>query len=382
MHARPELSPDEIKRYSRHLLLPEVGTLGQQKLKAASVLIIGAGGLGSPIAMYLAAAGVGRLGLVDMDVVEASNLQRQIIHGSNDVGRLKIDSACDAIARINPHVQVERHQVRFTAANALDIAGRHDILIDCTDNFPTRYLVNDAAVLLNKPSVYGSIFRFEGQASVFWADKGPCLRCLYPEPPPPGMVPNCAEGGVIGVLPGMIGTVQANEAIKLILGQGRPLFARLLLLDALDMSWRELTLRKDPHCRLCGADPSIRGLIDYEQFCGIAPPSATTSPAFDMASQELAQRLKREPITLLDVRSREEHAICSLPNALLIPLPELADRIGELDKADQIVVYCKAGTRGAEAVALMHEKGFTSARNLAGGILAWSRQVDPDMPTY
>jgi adenylyltransferase/sulfurtransferase len=381
MHATPELTHDEFGRYSRHLLLPEVGVEGQRKLKAASVLIIGAGGLGSPIAMYLAAAGIGRIGLVDMDVVEVSNLQRQIIHGTEDVGRLKIESAEQAIHSINPLVQVDKHQVKFTSENALEIAKDYDIIIDGTDNFPTRYLVNDVAVLLKKPTVYGSIFRFEGQASVFWADKGPCYRCLYPEPPPPGMVPNCAEGGVIGVLPGMIGTIQANEAIKIILGQGTPLVGRLLVLDALEMTFREMTLQKDHNCPLCGDHPTITQLIDYQQFCGITPPSKA-GPEFDIAIPDVVRRLGKEQITLVDVRGHEEHAICKLPNAKLIPLGELEDRLHELDKADQIVVYCKSGVRGTKAVNLMHSKGYTTARNLAGGILAWSREVDPTIPTY
>jgi len=378
----PELSKDEVSRYSRHLLLPEVGLEGQRKLKSASVLIVGAGGLGSPIAMYLAAAGVGRLGLVDMDVVEASNLQRQIIHGTQDVGRLKIESAASAIHSINPYVVVDRHAVKLGADNALDIARSYDLIVDGTDNFPTRYLVNDVAVLLHKPVVYGSILRFEGQAGVFWADKGPCYRCLYPEPPPPGMVPNCAEGGVIGVLPGMIGTIQANEAIKLILGQGTPLIGRLLLLDALDMSFRELRLRKNPQCPLCGTHPSMTRLVDYEQFCGVSAPDGPPGSRFDIACAELKQRLASERITLVDVRSPAEHRICALPNSVLIPLPELEDRLHELDPADRIVVYCKAGIRGAKAVSLMHDEGFDSARNLAGGILAWAREVDPTLPTY
>ncbi len=378
----PELDTAEIGRDSRHLLLPEVGMEGQRKLKAASVLVIGAGGLGSPIAMYLAAAGVGRLGLVDMDVVETSNLQRQIIHGTSDVGRLKIDSARETIASINPCVKVETYESKFTADNAMDIARRYDILIDGTDNFPTRYLVNDVSVLLGKPSVYGSIFRFEGQASVFWAKHGPCYRCLYPEPPPPGMVPNCAEGGVIGVLPGMIGTIQANEAIKLILGAGQPLIGRLMLLDALDMTFRQLTLRKNPHCPLCGSRPSITQLIDYQQFCGIAPPAPAAPTGLDISSEELQSWLDREPLTLLDVRSPEEHAICALPNSQLIPLGELEQRLAELDASKPIVVYCKSGLRGTKAVTLLQDEGFTSARNLAGGILAWSREVDASVPTY
>lgn len=380
----PELSHSEINRYSRHLLLPEVGMEGQKKLKASSVLLIGAGGLGSPIAMYLAAAGVGRLGLIDMDVVEASNLQRQVIHGTEDVGTLKIISAKNSIKSINPFVQVDTYEQRFTAENALDIAQHYDILIDGTDNFPTRYLINDVAVFLNKPCVYGSIFRFEGQASVFWADKGPCYRCLYPEPPPPELSPNCAEGGVIGVLPGIIGTIQANEAIKIILGEGEPLINRLLVLDALSMKFSELTLRKNPDCPLCGSKPSIADLIDYHQFCGVDSPleQIESDSIYEIHSIELAEKLDTESIMLIDVRSPEEHAICAIENSILMPLPQLQDRVSEINKNQQIVVYCKSGVRGAKAVSLLHKAGFLSAKNLSGGIHAWAKEVDGSIPTY
>ena len=379
-----DLSHEEIQRYSRHLLLPEVGLEGQKKLKAASVLIIGAGGLGSPIAMYLAAAGIGRIGLVDMDIVEASNLQRQIIHGSDNLGELKIDSAKRSIARINPHVQVDTWQEKFTAENAMSIARNYDIIIDGTDNFPTRYLVNDVCVLLGKPTVYGSIFRFEGQASVFSAKKGPCYRCLYPEPPPEGLVPNCAEGGVIGVLPGMIGTIQANEAIKIILGTGRPLYNRLLVLDALDMSFREMSIRKNPACQICGTSPSITELIDYQHFCGIptrTEPEEIVSPQ-EISVHELAQLLKNKNIQLIDVRSIEEHNICAILGSRLIPLAELPFRLHEIDRNQDVIIYCKSGIRGAKATGLLIDEGFTHVKNLTGGIKAWAQEVDETMPVY
>lgn len=375
-----ELSTDELGRYSRHLLLPEVGIEGQKKLKAASVLLIGAGGLGSPIAMYLAAAGVGRIGLVDMDVVEASNLQRQIIHGTEDVGRLKIASAQDSLLSINPYICVETYKEKFTAENAMRLASQYDIIIDGTDNFPTRYLVNDVAVLLGKPTVYGSIFRFEGQASVFWAEHGPCYRCLYPEPPPPDMVPNCAEGGVIGVLPGMIGTIQANEAIKIILEQGQPLVGRLLAMNALDMSFRELQLKKDPHCAICGSNPSITQLIDYQQFCGIAAPTVDEVP--QISAKELAALMGQRAVSLIDVRTAEEVAICALPGATHLPLAELDERLDNLQRDAEYIVYCKAGLRGDRAVSTLQRHGFSNVRNLTGGIAAWSREVDASVATY
>lgn len=379
-----DLSHEEIQRYSRHLLLPEVGLEGQKKLKAASVLIIGAGGLGSPIAMYLAAAGIGSIGLVDMDIVEASNLQRQIIHGTDNVGELKIESAKRSIARINPFVNVNIYQEKFTADNAMDIARDYDIIIDGTDNFPTRYLVNDVCVLLGKPTVYGSIFRFEGQASVFSAKHGPCYRCLYPEPPPEGLVPNCAEGGVIGVLPGMIGTIQANEAIKIILGEGLPLYNRLLVLDALDMRFRELSIRKNPHCQICGTHPTITQLIDYQHFCGISPTSDTHAIAQEqlITATQLAEKLSSTSIQLIDVRSAEEHAICAIPDSLLIPLAELPFRLQEINRDAEVIIYCKSGVRGTKAVNLLNDEGFPQVKNLAGGIKAWATDVDEAMPTY
>lgn len=381
------LSAEEIQRYSRHLILPEVAMSGQKKLKAASVLLIGTGGLGSPLAMYLAAAGVGRLGLVDFDVVDSSNLQRQVIHSTQNVGKSKLASAKNFIAGINPNVHVETYETRFSADNALAIARDYDLVIDGTDNFPTRYLVNDVCVLLKKPNVYGSIFRFEGQASVFWAEQGPCYRCLYPEPPPPGLVPSCAEGGVLGVLPGIIGTIQANEAIKLILGAGEPLIGRLLLFDALAMHFREMKLRKDPHCPICGPHPTITELIDYEQFCGMPVVEddgrdGKIVNSFDISATELARRLKSEPVYLLDVREAYEYEICAIPGATLIPLPQLPERLAEINGAQPIVAYCRTGKRSAAAVKLLQQAGYASAKNLAGGIHAWADDVDPSLPKY
>lgn len=380
MRTSTELSSAELGRYSRHLLLPEVGVEGQRKLKGGSVLLIGTGGLGSPIALYLAAAGVGRIGLVDMDVVEISNLQRQIAHRSEDVGTSKTQSAARAIRSLNPHVTVEIHEGMFVAANALDIAAQYDVIVDGTDNFPTRYLTNDVAVVLDKPCVYGSIFRFDGQASVFWSEKGPCYRCLFPEPPPPNLVPNCAEGGVLGVLPGIIGTIQATETIKLLLGCGTSLVGRLLMFDGLTMSFRELSVRRDPDCPMCSSKAQ-RTLVDYEQFCDRRDDETShASPQIDC--KELANMLEKQRVTLVDVRTAEEHAICSLPFALLIPLNELEHRIEELDARAPLVVYCKSGIRGAKAAQLLQEKGFADARNLTGGILAWAREVDSLMSTY
>ncbi len=378
------LSNEEISRYSRHLILPEVGMTGQKKLKAASVLLIGTGGLGSPLAMYLAAAGVGRLGLVDFDVVDSSNLQRQVIHSTRNVGRPKLESAKDYILGINPNVQVDTYETRFTSENAFEIARDYDLIIDGTDNFPTRYLVNDVSVLLGKPNVYGSIFRFEGQASVFWAEKGPCYRCLYPEPPPPGLVPSCAEGGVLGVLPGIVGCIQANEAIKIILGKGELLIGRLLLFDALGMRFREMKLRKDPNCPICGANRTIHELIDYEQFCGIpvVEDDGKTANPFDISAKELAKKLNRDQLFLLDVREPEEYQICFIPGATLIPLKQLPERLTEIDGSSQIVAYCRTGKRSAQAVELLHKAGYTSAKNLAGGIHAWADEVDPSVPKY
>ena len=384
--ARPtsSLGKEEIARYSRHLIMPEVGMDGQRRLKSASVLLIGTGGLGAPLGLYLAAAGVGRIGLVDFDVVDSSNLQRQVIHGTKDVGRKKLDSARDRIKDVNPNVVIEGHEVMFTSENALEIAKDYDIIIDGTDNFPTRYLVNDVCVLLKKPNVYGSIFRFEGQASVFWAEKGPCYRCLYPEPPPPGLVPSCAEGGVLGVLPGVIGTIQATEAIKLILGQGEPLIGRLLLYDALAMRVRELKLRKDPNCPICGEHATITELIDYEQFCGVAPhPEEALSRDLTIEPEELKAMLDRgDRIKLVDVRNPEEWEICRIEGAKLIPLPDLPSRVSELDSADELILYCKMGGRSAQAVEFLRGAGFRKVKNLSGGLLAWAQEVDEAMPVY
>ena len=386
-----ELNKDEIARYSRHLILPEVGMEGQKKLKAAKVLLIGTGGLGSPLGMYLSAAGVGKLGLVDFDVVDHSNLQRQVIHGTKDVGVLKVDSARASINDINPFVEVETYNTGLTSDNAMDIIADYDMVIDGTDNFPTRYLVNDACVLLGKPNVYGSIFRFEGQSSVFWAEHGPCYRCLYPEPPPPGMVPSCAEGGVIGILPGIVGLIQANEGVKLILGEGKPLIGRLMLFDALDMKFRELKLNKDPKCPLCGDNPTITGLIDYQEFCGV--PVAAEREEEETVEEQLAddeitpkqvkERLDRgDSFTLIDVREPHEYEICSIPGAKLIPLSEFEDRLGELDSDGDIVLHCKMGGRSAKAQDVLYANGFSTVKNMVGGITRWSDDVDPSVPKY
>jgi len=378
------LSNDEITRYSRHLILPEVTLEGQRKLKAASVLIIGAGGLGSPLAMYLAAAGIGRLGIVDFDRVDVSNLQRQIMHKTSSVDRPKIDSARETIAEVNPHVEVAAHETRLTAENALEIARDYDIVIDGTDNFPTRYLVNDVCVLLGKPNVYGSIFRFEGQASVFWAGKGPCYRCLFPEPPPPGMVPSCAEGGVLGVLPGVIGVIQATEAIKIILGKGEPLIGRLLLYDSLAMRFRELSVRRNPDCPICGDSPAITELIDYEEFCGVAEPEGASDVRArdEVLASELAEMLKSGGLFLLDVRKPFEWDICHIEGAQLIPLDELHERLSEVDGTREIVAYCRTGVRSREALDLLHRAGYRSARHLKGGIHAWIDEVEPELAKY
>ena len=385
------LSNQEVARYSRHLIMPEVGMDGQLKLKAASVLCIGAGGLGSPVAMYLAAAGVGRIGLVDFDVVDYSNLQRQIIHGTPDVGRRKLDSARDTLAAINPEVAIETHEVALSSSNALDLLRGYDVIVDGTDNFPTRYLVNDACVLLRKPNAYGSIFRFEGQASVFATRDGPCYRCLYPEPPPPGLVPSCAEGGVLGILPGVIGTIQATEAVKLIMGRGEPLIGRFMIYDALRMRFRELKLRKDPDCPVCGDHPTVTELIDYEQFCGVAPATSDARPAGDEATadagdeatvEELKSRLDADGVFVLDVREPQEFQICRIPGSTLIPLGDLPKRLGELEGRGEMIVHCKSGVRSAKAVKLLREAGFTQAKNLRGGILRWIDAVDPSLPKY
>ena len=382
----PALTNEEVARYSRHLIMPEVGMDGQLKLKAASVLCIGAGGLGSPVAMYLAAAGVGRIGIVDFDVVDYSNLQRQIIHGTPDVGRPKLDSARDSLAAINPEVRVETHNLALSSGNALDLFREYDIIVDGTDNFPTRYLVNDACVLLGKPNCYGSIFRFEGQASVFGAPGGPCYRCLYPEPPPPGLVPSCAEGGVLGILPGVVGTIQATEAVKLIMGAGEPLIGRFLIYDALRMRFRELKLRKDPDCPVCGEHRTVTELIDYDQFCGVAPAASAAAdppPSDDATVEQLKARLdQRDEPFILDVREPQEYQICNIPGSKLIPLGELPSRLHELEGRGEMIVHCKSGTRSAKAVKLLREAGFAQAKNLRGGILSWIDAVDPTLPKY
>ncbi len=381
-----DLSHEEILRYSRHLLMPEVGLEGQKKLKAASVLVIGTGGLGSPVAMYLAAAGVGRIGLVDYDVVDFTNLQRQIIHGTSRLGDRKVLSARDRLLDINPDIQVDIYDEPFTSANAFRIAEPYDLIIDGTDNFPTRYLVNDVCVLTGKPNVYGSIFRFEGQVSVFWAEEGPCYRCLFPEPPPPGLVPSCAEGGVFGVLPGTIGTLQATEAIKLILGIGRPLIGELLLYDALSMTFERVRLKKNPRCRICSESPEITELIDYEAFCGVPGhdrDETRLAEEWEITPQELAERLQRgERVRLIDVREPHELQISRIEGAELIPLGELAARMHELDSAEEMVLFCKTGGRSARALELLRGAGFRKVKHLRGGINAWAREVDPKLPVY
>lgn len=381
-----QLSNDEIRRYSRHLILPEVGMAGQKKICSTSVLCVGAGGLGSPIAMYLAAAGIGKLGLVDFDQVDFSNLQRQLLHGTSDVGRPKAESAKETIQELNPNVEVVLHTTRLTSENAMSILGDYDIVVDGTDNFPTRYLTNDACVLLRKPNVYGSIFRFEGQASVFAPHLGgPCYRCLYPEPPPPGMVPSCAEGGVLGVLPGIIGCIQATEILKLALGKGTSLTGRLLLFNALDMKFKELKLRRDPQCPLCGEHPSIHGLIDYEQFCGLpTEPAAPDSHPDEVTVQDMKKALD-DPglgIRVVDVRELDEQQIARVAGVPLIPLSLLPQRFTELDPNQQIYVHCKSGVRSLKAVRFLKEQGFKYAKSVRGGILAWSDVVDPSVPKY
>jgi molybdopterin/thiamine biosynthesis adenylyltransferase/rhodanese-related sulfurtransferase/molybdopterin converting factor small subunit len=388
----PALSNEEVKRYSRHLIMPEVGVDGQRKLKAARVLCIGAGGLGSPAAMYLAAAGVGTLGLVDFDVVDFSNLQRQILHGTPDVGRPKLASASDRLGALNPNVKIETYETALSSQNAMQIFESYDVIVDGTDNFPTRYLVNDACVLLGKPNAYGSIFRFEGQASVFGTKDGPCYRCLYPEPPPPGLVPSCAEGGVLGVLPGVIGTIQATEAIKLIIGVGDPLIGRFLIFDALRMRFRELKLRKDPDCPVCGTHPTVTELIDYEMFCGIrpaavAPPQANaesrSGSGMEITVTELKSRMDRgDALTIVDVREPQEFQICRIPGTTLIPLGDIPKRFNELDPDAEIIVHCKSGTRSAKAADFLRSVGFSQVKNLKGGIIDWIDKVDPTQPKY
>jgi len=380
------LSKDEILRYSRHLIMPEVGMEGQLNLKSAKVLMIGAGGLGAPLGMYLAAAGVGRIGIVDFDVVDFTNLQRQVIHGTSDVGRKKLDSAADTLHEINPYVQIDKHETALSSENALDLFKDYDIIVDGTDNFPTRYLVNDACVLLKKPNVYGSIFRFEGQATVFAYPGGPCYRCLYPEPPPPGLVPSCAEGGVLGILPGTIGLIQATEAVKLILGVGEPLVGRLVLYDALAMRFRELKLRRNPECPVCGDHPTITKLIDYQEFCGIPqhePPPAPGLKDGEIDPLEVKAMMDRgSSFMLLDVREPHEYLICSIPGSKLIPVGDLPKRVNELDTATEIVAHCKSGVRSAKAVDFLKQAGFKKVKNMKGGIIAWSDKVDPTVPKY
>ena len=380
-----DLSREEILRYSRHLLIPEVGLDGQKKLKSSSVLIIGTGGLGAPVALYLAAAGVGRLGLVDFDVVETTNLQRQVIHGTSTVGKLKVESARDRLLDLNPDIQVDIYNEAFTSANALQIARDYDILVDGTDNFPTRYLTNDVSVFLGKPNVYGSIFRFDGQASVFDARTGPCYRCLFPEPPPPGLVPSCAEGGVLGVLPGTIGTIQATETLKLLLGIGTSLSNKFLLYNALDMSFDYVNLHKNPNCRVCGPHADIKELIDYQEFCGIPGhvESGSAGQEWDIEAQKLADLLAGPSApTLLDVREPHELQISWLPNAINIPLGTLAAHLSELDTAKEMVIFCKGGTRSARALELLVSAGFKKVKNLKGGINAWAETVDQNLPVY
>jgi sulfur-carrier protein adenylyltransferase/sulfurtransferase len=379
--APPEqLSKDEVLRYSRHLIMPEVGMEGQVKLKNAKILLVGTGGLGAPLGLYLSAAGIGRIGLVDFDVVDFTNLQRQVIHGTKDVGRKKLDSAADRMRDINPFVQIDKFEVALSSENALDILKDYDIVIDGTDNFPTRYLVNDACVILRKPNVYGSIFRFEGQSTIFSYPGGPCYRCLYPEPPPPGLVPSCAEGGVLGILPGIIGLIQATEAVKLILERGEPLVGRLLLYDALAMRFRELKLRRNPDCPVCGDHPTITKLIDYQQFCGIAPEPPTVQ---NIDPVEVKAKIDRgEKFQLIDVREPHEWQIGHIPQAKLIPLGELPKRLNELDSAVELVAHCKSGVRSAKACDLLRQAGFKKVSNMTGGILAWSDKVDPSVPKY
>ncbi len=382
----PTLSHEEILRYSRHLLIPEVGLEGQRKLKAASILVIGTGGLGSPVALYLAAAGVGHIGLVDYDIVDESNLQRQVIHGTSSLGDLKVESARKRMLDLNPGIDVEVYNEPFTSANAMRIAQDYDVIVDGTDNFPTRYLSNDVCVLLGKPNVYGSIFRFEGQVSVFDARRGPCYRCLFPEPPPPGMVPSCAEGGVLGVLPGTIGTIQATEALKLVLGIGEPLIGRLLLYNALDMSFDYVKLRKNPKCKICGENPEVTELIDYDAFCGLPGhplEEGSAGEEWDISATELAQKLKAgEPMRLIDVREPHELEISRIEGAELIPFGQLAARLAELDSTQNIVLFCKSGTRSARALDILVSAGFRKVKNLKGGINAWAREVDPSLPVY
>jgi sulfur-carrier protein adenylyltransferase/sulfurtransferase len=381
----PNLSRDEILRYSRHLLIPEVGLEGQRKLKDSSALIIGTGGLGSPVALYLAAAGIGRIGLVDYDTVDSSNLQRQVIHGTSTVGKLKVESARAKLLDLNPDIQVDVYNEPYTSENAMRIAKDYDIILDGTDNFPTRYLTNDVAVFLGKPNVYASIYRFDGQVSVFDAKEGPCYRCLFPEPPPPGLVPSCAEGGVLGVLPGTIGTLQATEALKVLLGIGEPLIGKLLLYNALDMSFDFVKLKKNPNCRVCGPNADVKELIDYEEFCGVPSHDHEEGSAganWDITVSELAERVKNNHLKLVDVREPHELEISRIPNATNIPLGQLAARLSELDSAEEMVIFCKSGSRSARGLELLASAGFKKVKNLKGGINAWAREVDKSLPIY
>jgi adenylyltransferase/sulfurtransferase len=385
--AAADLTNDEVRRYSRHLIMPEVGVEGQRKLKAARVLCVGAGGLGSPASLYLAAAGVGTLGLIDFDTVDFSNLQRQILFSTDDVGRPKLRAASDRLQGLNPNIRVVRHETMLNSSNALEIFKDYDIIVDGADNFPTRYLVNDACVLLGKPNVYGSIFRFDGQISIFATKNGPCYRCLYPEPPPPGLVPSCAEGGVLGVLPGVVGTIQATEAIKLILGAGEPLIGRLLLFDALQMKFRTLKLQKDRECPVCGEHPTVTKLIDYEMFCGITPATRAADKgdvdaAFETNVEDLKAHLDRGDVWLLDVREPREFEIARIPGSTLIPLGELPKRLNEVPTDKDVIVHCKSGVRSAKAVNLLREHGYTRVKNLKGGILDWIAKVDPTLSAY
>jgi adenylyltransferase/sulfurtransferase len=380
-----ELSHAEVLRYSRHLLIPEVGLKGQLRLRNSSALIIGTGGLGSPVSLYLAAAGVGRIGLVDYDVVDSSNLQRQVIHGSSTIGKLKVESAREKLIDLNPGIQIDVFNEPYTSDNAMRIARDFDIILDGTDNFPTRYLTNDVAVFLGKPNVYASIYRFDGQVSVFHAKQGPCYRCLFPEPPPPGLVPSCAEGGVLGVLPGTIGTLQATEALKLLLGIGDPMIGKLLLYNALDMSFDFVKLRKNPNCRVCGPNADIHELIDYEEFCGVPGhdhDETSAGEAWDITAIELAARIKENHLKLLDVREPHELEISRLPSAVNIPLGQLAERLSELDSAQEMVVFCKRGSRSARALEVLISAGFKKVKNLKGGINAWAEDVDQSLPIY
>jgi adenylyltransferase/sulfurtransferase len=382
----PELTTDDLSRYSRHLILPEVGMEGQRRLKAAKVLCVGTGGLGSPLAFYLAAAGIGTLGLVDFDVVDASNLQRQIIHSTKDIGRKKLDSAAEKLTALNPVLNVVKHDTMLTSANALEIFKDYDVVADGTDNFPTRYLVNDACVLLGKPNAYGSIFRFEGQASVFATEEGPCYRCLYPEPPPPGLVPSCAEGGVLGILPGLVGVIQATEVIKLILGKGEPLIGRLLLVDALSMRFRELKLRKNPECPVCGTNPTVKQLIDYQQFCGIVPDTPQESNVKNGIPQITVRELKRrldagEDFQLIDVREPYEYQIAQI-GGKLIPQNDVPQRLAEIDRDREVVVHCRSGARSQRIAEFLKQAGYPQVSNVEGGILAWSDEIDPRVQKY